>query len=206
MRHYTVTIDDGIGGGLRNFKVVQKLAAMRPVYEIYDEQTGERLATGRRTWLSFLRSTIHFEDEQGNRILTAKGGFFDKTFWLLDENEQKIAKLTRPWIAFRKNFTIFYRDDFVKAQAGFLPWGFEALSSDGRFAFKLDKKIIAIRDQSRVSVGDYMPWLHAVASATVVDQIFFKSKGCGASLICCLIPLIVLFGLVMIASLFGLIP
>jgi len=84
-RQYSVTIDDGIGGGRRNFKVVQKLAALRPVYEIYDEQTGERLATGRRTWLSFLRSTIHFEDEQGNRILTAKGGFFDKTFWLLDE-------------------------------------------------------------------------------------------------------------------------
>ena len=36
-----MTIDDGIGGGRRNFKVVQKLAALRPVYEIYDEQTGE---------------------------------------------------------------------------------------------------------------------------------------------------------------------
>jgi len=205
MRHYAVTIDDGIGGGRRNFKVVQKLAALRPVYEIYDEQTGERLATGRRTWLSFLRSTIHFEDEQGNRILTAKGGFFDKTFWLYDESGAKIAKLTRPWIAFRKNFTIYYRDDFVKAQAGFLPWGFEALSSDGTFAFRLDKKILAIRDQSRVSVGDYMPWLHAVASATVVDQIFFKSKGCGASLICCLIPFAILFGLGMLLVLMGLI-
>ncbi len=205
-----MTIDDGIGGGRRNFKVVQKLAALRPVYEIYDEQTGERIATGRRTWMSFLRSTIHFEDEQGNRILTAKGGFFDKTFWLYDESGGKIAKLTRPWIALRKNFTIYYRDDFIKAQAGFLPWGFEALRSDGTFAFRLDKKIIAIRDQSRVSVGDYMPWLHAVSSAVVVDQIFFKTKGCGATLICCLLPVVILlgalFGLMMLASLLGLAP
>ncbi len=205
-----MTIDDGIGGGRRNFKVVQKLAALRPVYEIYDEQTGERVATGRQSWLSFLRSTIHFEDEQGKRILTAKGGFFDKTFYLLDESGEKIAKLTRPWIALRKNFTMHYRDDIIKAQAGFLPWGFEALSSDGTFAFRLDKKIIAIRDQSRVSVGDYMNWLHAVASATVVDRIFFKSKGCGATLICCLIPFViifaVLFGLMMLASLMGLAP
>ncbi len=196
-----MTIDDGIGGGRRNFKVVQKLAALRPVYEIYDEQTGERVATGKQSWLSFLRSTIHFEDEQGKRILTAKGGFFDKTFYLLDESGEKIAKLTRPWIALRKNFTMHYRDDLIKAQAGFLPWGFEALSSDGTFAFRLDKKIIAIRDQSRVSVGDYMNWLHAVASATVVDRIFFKSKGCGASLICCLLPFVILFGLAMVVVL-----
>ena len=178
-------VDSGSGGQRRNLKVVQKIISMRPVFEIYDETTGEKLGIIRQTWLSFLRSTLHFEDMSGRRMLTAKGGFFDKTFWLLDESGQKIAKLTRPWIAFRKNFTIHYRDDTIKAQGGFLAWGFEAISTSGQFAFRLDKKIIAVRDQFRVSVGDYMDWLHAVAAAVVVDRVFFKGKGCGRYLCCC---------------------
>lgn len=190
-------IDSGSTGGRRNFKVVQKLISLRPVFEIYDEVTGEKVAIARQTWLSFLRSTMHIEDAQGQRILTAKGGFFDKTFWLLDANGEKIAKLTRPWIAFRQNFTIYYRDEIVKAQGGFLAWGFEATSSTGHFAFRLDKKILAIRDQSRIAVGDYMDWLHAVASALVVDRIFFKGKSCLGTL-CCLLPLILIFGVILI--------
>lgn len=187
--------------GRRSYKVVQKLLAMRPVYEIYDEQTGQIVAVAKQTWLSFLRSTMHVEDNQGNRILTAKGGFFDKTFWLLDASGNKIAKLTRPWIAFRKNFKIHYRDEILKAQGGFLAWGFEALNSQGVFAFRLDKKILAIRDQSRVQVGDYMDGLHAVASALVIDRIFFKGSGCGCRLIACFL-FIIIFAVLMIMSLF----
>ena len=96
------------------------------------------------------------------------------------------------------NFTIFYRDEIVKAQGGFLAWGFEAISSTGHFAFRLDKKIIAIRDQSRVSVGDYMDPMHAIASALVVDRIFFKGKSCFGSLICCCLPIIIILMLFMI--------
>ncbi|MHA2214250.1 MAG: hypothetical protein ACW992_13910 [Candidatus Thorarchaeota archaeon] len=200
-------IDSGPTGGRRDFKVVQKLVSLRPVFEIYDERTGEKVAIARQTWLSFLRSTMHMEDSQGTRILTAKGGFFDKTFWLLDQSGQKVARLVRPWIALRKHFTIFYRDDVVKAQAGFLPWGFEATSSIGQFAFRLDKKILSIRDQSRISVGDYMDWTHAVASALVVDRIFFKAKSTCGSFICCCLPFIVIFiAIIFIASLFWGIP
>lgn len=195
-------VDSGTGGQRRNLKVVQKLIAARPVFEIYDEATGEKLGIIRQTWLSFLRSTLNIEDMSGRKILTAKGGFFDKTFWLLDESGQKIAKLTRPWIALRKNFTIHYRDDIIKAQGGFLAWGFEANSSSGQFAFRLDKKILAVRDQFRISVGDYMDWLHAVASAVVVDRIFFKGKGCGSRLICCFVLIIILFSIMLLPYLF----
>ena len=188
--------------GRRNYKVVQKLLAMRPVFEIYDEQTGQVVAIAKQTWMSFLRSTMHIEDNQGNRILTAKGGFFDKTFWLVDASGNKIAKLTRPWIALRKNFTIHYRDEMLKAQGGFLAWGFEVLNSQGAFAFRLDKKILAVRDQSRVQVGDYMDGLHAVASALVVDRIFFKGSGCGCRLIACFVLIIVIFVLIMMSLLF----
>lgn len=194
-------IDSGTGGQRRNYKVIQKLISMRPVFEIYDEMTNEKIAVARQTWLSFLRSTMHIEDMHGRRILTAKGGFFDKTFWLLDENGQKVAKLTRPWIALRQNFTIFYRDEVVKAQGGFLAWGFEAISSSGQFAFRLDKKILAVRDQIRVSVGDYMDDMHAITSALVVDRIFFKGKSCFGSLICCCLPIIIiLFMIIIFAS------
>ncbi len=175
---------------------------MRPVYEIYDEQTGQIVAIAKQTWMSFLRSTMNIEDNQGNKILVAKGGFFDKTFWLLDASGNKIAKLTRPWIALRKNFTIHYRDEELKAQGGFLAWGFEALNSQGVFAFRLDKKILAIRDQSRVQVGDYMDGLHAVASALIVDRIFCKGSGCGCRLSDCCLFIIVLVA-VMIISLLG---
>ncbi|MDF1538124.1 MAG: hypothetical protein P1Q69_04395 [Candidatus Thorarchaeota archaeon] len=193
--------------GRRNYKVVQKLLAMRPVYEIYDEQTGQVVAIAKQTWMSFLRSTMHIEDPQGNRILTAKGGFFDKTFWLLDASENKVAKLTRPWIAFRQNFTIHYRDEELKAQGGFLAWGFEALNSQGVFAFRLDKKILAVRDQSRIQVGDYMDELHAVAAALVVDRIFFKGKGCGCRLLlCCLAPIIVILIMTMLLLMPLLVP
>lgn len=195
-------VDSGTGGQRRNLKVVQKLIAARPVFEIYDEATGEKLGIIRQTWLSFLRSTLNIEDMSGRKILTAKGGFFDKTFWLLDESGQKIAKLTRPWIALRKNFTIHYRDEIVKAQGGLLAWGFEANSSSGQFAFRLDKKILAVRDQFRISVGDYMDWLHAVASAVVVDRVFFKGKGCGCRLILCFIVIILLFAIMLLPYLF----
>lgn len=145
---------------------------------------------------------MNIEDMQGNRILTAKGGFFDKTFWLLDPAGNKVAKLTRPWIAFRKNFTIHYRDEEIKAQGGLLAWGFEAVSNSGQFAFRLDKKILAVRDQSRVQVGNYMDGLHAVASALVVDRIFFKGNSCGCRIICCFALIIVLFGLLAWSLLF----
>jgi uncharacterized protein YxjI len=194
-------IDSG-SGFHRNYKVAQKLIAMRPVYEIYDD-TGVKIAVAKQTWLSFIRSTMNIEDSNGNLILTAKGGFFDFTFWLIDPTGKKIAKLTRPWIAFFKNFTIYYRDEIIKAQGGLLAWGFEAVSDSGLFAFKLDKKILAVRDTFQVSVGDYMDPLHAVTSALVVDRIFFKGKGCGcrliACLICILIPIIIVT--VMILSL-----
>ncbi|MHA1137108.1 MAG: hypothetical protein ACTSSE_11545 [Candidatus Thorarchaeota archaeon] len=191
-------VDSGSGGQRRNLKVIQKLISMRPVFEIYDEDTGEKLGIIRQTWLSFLRSTLNFEDMSGRKILTAKGGFFDKTFWLLDESGQKIAKLTRPWIALRKNFTIHYRDEIIKAQGGFLAWGFEANSSSGQFAFRLDKKILAVRDQFRVSVGEYMDWLHAVASAVVVDRVFFKGKGCGRYICCCAFFIIIIMMAIML--------
>ncbi|MGY5874272.1 MAG: hypothetical protein RTU30_00875 [Candidatus Thorarchaeota archaeon] len=185
-------IDNGASGGRRNYKVQQKIISLRPVFEIFDEQTGEQVGIARQTWMSFLRSTVNFEDMQGRKILTAKGGFFDKTFYLLDESGNKVAKLTRPWIALRKNFTIHYRDEAIKAQGGFLAWGFEAISNSGMFAFRLDKKILAIRDQFRVGVGDYMDWLHAVASAIVVDRVFFKGKSCTGRIICCCVPLLII--------------
>jgi uncharacterized protein YxjI len=193
-------IDRGTDQGRRNYKVMQKLLAMRPVFEVYDEMSGQRIATARQTWLSFLRSTVKFEDEAGNIILTAKGGFFDKTFWLIDGSGQKVAKLVRPWIALRQNFTIYYRDETVKAQGGFLAWGFEAVSNTGMFAFRLDKKILAVRDQFRVSVGDYMDPLHAIASAVVVDRIFFKGRSCMGTLICCFLPFIILIAVILVLS------
>lgn len=186
--------------GRHNFKVQQKILAARPVYEIFDETTGEQVGIARQTWLSFLRSTVHVEDMQGNRILTARGGFFDKTFWLEDQDGNRLVKLTRPWIAFRKNFKMYYRDEEVKAQGGFLAWGFEAISSGGIFAFRLDKKILAVRDQFRVQVGDYMDWKHAVASAIVVDRIFFKGSSCGCRLLLCFILIIVLFAIVLLSQ------
>jgi len=179
--------------GRRDFKVQQKMISARPVYEIFDEQTGEKIAMAKQTWLSIIRSTMHIEDIHGNRLMTAKGGFFDKTFWLLDENGQKIARLTRPWIAFRQNFEIFYRDDIIKAQGGYLAWGFEAISATGHFAFRLDKQILALRDTFRVSTGSYMDPLHAVVAGLVVDRIFFKGKGCGCRcLLVCLCPIIII--------------
>ncbi|MGD2072045.1 MAG: hypothetical protein PVG65_00950 [Candidatus Thorarchaeota archaeon] len=181
---------DSHSGTRRNYKVSQKIVALRPVYEIYND-TGAKIAIAKQTWLSFLRSTMNIEDPHGNLILTAKGGFFDFTFWLLDSTGQKVAKLTRPWIAFRKTFTIHYRDETIKAQGGVLAWGFDAVSDSGLFAFRLDKKILAVRDTFQVSVGDYMDPIHAIASALVVDRVFFKGKGCGCRLIACIICIII---------------
>ncbi len=163
--------------GSRRLKVVQKLISMRPVYEIYDADTEEKLAVARRTWLSFLRTTLHVEDMAGQRILTAKGGFFDKTFWLLGPQGERIAKITRPWIALRKNFTLYYRNEAIKAQGGFLAWGFDAVSETGQSKFRLDKKVLSIRDQYLVTVDPSMDPLHAVALALVVDTVFYKAKG-----------------------------
>ncbi|NHI83966.1 MAG: hypothetical protein EAX81_06665 [Candidatus Thorarchaeota archaeon] len=187
--------------GYHNYIVQQKIMAMRPVYEIFDEANGQQVGVARQTWLSFLRSTVNLEDMQGNRILTAKGGFFDKTFWILDRDGNKTVKLTRPWIAVRKNFKLFYRDEEIKAQGGLLAWGFEAFSSSGLFAFRLNKKILAIRDRFLVEVGDYMDWAHAVTSAIVVDRIFFKGTSCGCRLLCCIGLIIVLFAMVILLSL-----
>jgi uncharacterized protein YxjI len=142
------------------------------------------------------------EDMQGNRILTARGGFFDKTFWLEDQDGNRLVRLTRPWIALRKNFKMYYRDEEVKAQGGLLAWGFEALSSGGIFAFRFDKKILAIRDQFRVQVGDYMDWKHAIASTLVVDRIFFKGSSCGCRLLCCFGVIAILFAAVIMSVLF----
>ncbi|MBY8997393.1 MAG: hypothetical protein KGD60_06660 [Candidatus Thorarchaeota archaeon] len=186
--------------GRLNYKVQQKILAARPVYEIFDETTGQQIAVARQTWLSFLRSTMHVEDMQGNRILTAKGGFFDKTFWLEDQDGNKLVKLTRPWIALRKNFKMYYRDEEVKAQGGYLAWGFEALSSGGVFAFRFDKKILAVRDQFRVQVGDYMDWKHAIASSLVVDRIFFKGSSCGCRLLLCFVIIAILFGFIILSA------
>ncbi|NWF94545.1 MAG: hypothetical protein HXY34_00210 [Candidatus Thorarchaeota archaeon] len=177
----------------RDYKVVQKLVALRPVFEVYDESTGQMVAVARQTWTSIFRSTVNFEDAGGNRILTAKGGFLSKTFWLLDASGQKVAKITRPWIALRKSFKIIYRDEEIKAQGGYLAIGFEARSAGGSFAFKLNKKILAVRDQFRVSVGSYVDWLHAIAMAIIVDRVFFRGSGCGLRCICCLGLLAVLF-------------
>ncbi len=185
--------------GRINYKVQQKILAARPVYEIFDETTGQQIGVARQTWFSILRSTMHVEDMQGNRILTARGGFFDKTFWLEDQDGNKLVRLTRPWIALRKNFKMYYRDEEVKAQGGYLAWGFEALSSGGIFAFRFDKKILAIRDQFRVQVGDYMDWKHAIASALVVDRIFFKGSSCGCRLLCCFGMIAVIFTLIILS-------
>ncbi|MGQ4871028.1 MAG: hypothetical protein ACP6IT_04250 [Candidatus Thorarchaeota archaeon] len=172
-----VEIDNGESTSRRNLKVVQKLAALRPVYEVYDEDTGELLAIARQTWTSFFRSTINMDDPYGPRILTIKGGFFDKTFLIYDDSGYMVAKITRPWIAFMKRFTIEYKDDIIYAQGGVMAWGFEAYDSAGQFAFILDKTVFAIRDQFRVTVGEYMDWQHAVASAIVVDKMFHEGEG-----------------------------
>lgn len=191
----------------RNLKVVQKLVAARPVFEIYDEQTGEKVAVGRQTWLSIFRATLVFENERGEKILTAKGGFLSRTFWLIGEDGTKIAKLTRPLFALRKSFQIYYQDHVLKAHGGYLAWGFEARNEKGEFAFRFDKKVLHVRDSYRISVGSSMDWTHAVASATVIDSVFFKGKGGGGILICCccalviLLVLLLMFGSVILALL-----
>jgi uncharacterized protein YxjI len=196
-----------VPAGARNLKVIQKLVAARPVFEVYDEQTGEKVAVIRQTWLSILRSTLVFENERGEKILTAKGGFLSRTFWLIGPDGKKVAKLTRPLIALRKSFRIFYQDHVLKARGGYLAWGFEAATETGEFAFRFDKKVLHVRDQYRISVGSFMDWTHAVTSATVIDTVFFRGKGGGAVLICCccvlliLAVLLLLFGSVILALL-----
>lgn len=181
------TTDPAMG----HYKLQQKLISARPVFEIFDEQTGEKIAEAKQTWFSILRSTMHINDVHGNRLLTAKGGFFDRTFWLKDEHGQNVAKLVRPWIQFRKAFTIEYRDDIIKAQGGILALGFDAYSATGQHAFSLDKKLFKIRDTIMVHTGTYMDPLHAITSALVIDRIFFKGKSCGCGcILVCLLPLI----------------
>ena len=184
---------------LYDYKVHQKVISLRPVYEIFDERTGEQLAVARQTWFSVFRSTMHIEDMYGNRVLTAKGGFFDFTFKILDAQGNLVAILSRPWIAIFKNFKILYHNEVVKAQGGILPWGFEAATPTGRFAFRLDKKIFSIRDTYKITVGEFMDPLHAITSALVIDRVFFKGKGCGCGLIACLImiPILIVFFIIM---------
>jgi uncharacterized protein YxjI len=191
----------------RNLKVVQKLVAARPVFEVYDEQSGQKVGTVRQTWLSIFRSTLVFENESGEKVLTAKGGFLSRTFWLIGPDGTKVAKLTRPLIALRKSFRIFYRDHVLKAEGGYLAWGFQARTETGEFAFRFDKKVLHVRDQYRISVGSFMDWTHAVASAAVIDTVFFRGKGGGGILICCCCALVIvlllllMFGSVILALL-----
>ncbi len=186
---------------LYDYKVHQKIISLRPVYEIFDERTGEQLAVAKQTWFSIFRSTMHIEDMYGNRVLTAKGGFFDFTFKIFDAQGQLVAVLSRPWIAIFKNFKILYHNEVVKAQGGILPWGFEAATPAGRFAFRLDKKIFSIRDTYKISVGEFMDPLHAITSALVIDRVFFKGKGCGCRLLLCILfP--ILFVLMIIMGMF----
>ncbi len=195
---------DGSTGIPMNLKVVQKMIAMRPVFEIYDEDTGRKMAVVRQTWLSFLRSTMHMEDEMGNVILTAKGGFFDKSFSLIEDGEVT-ARVTRPWFALRKSFELFYQDDIIKAQGGILALGFDAVDTLGRMMFRLDKKIFALRDQYRGTVDENMDWRHAVMTAIIVDRVFFKSGGCccGNTCCACLILIVALFALLMLLMAIG---
>ncbi len=169
-----MSLRDDTTTGTHDYKVVQKLIAMRPVFEIYDEQTGQKIAVARQTFTSVFRATINFEDNYGKKILTVKGGFFNKTFRLYDDSGEAIAWITRPWIALRKNFTIYYKNNVIKAQGGVMAWGFEARNMNGAFAFMLNKKILAIRDQFRVTVGPDIDWLPAVAFAVIVDRVFFR--------------------------------
>ncbi len=177
----------------KNYKVVQKLIALRPVYEIYDEDTGELVARAKQTWRSFFRSTMHVEDPSGTRLLTVKGGFFDLSFKLLEPDGTEIGKITRPFIAFRKKFTMYYRNDTITAKGGIFALGFDAYNLLGEYMFRLDKQIFKVRDQFRVAVGQNMNWLHAVIAALVIDRVFFKGKGCGCR--CILILLLLLFAI-----------
>jgi len=192
--------EPSIPEGARNLKVVQKLVAARPVFEIYDEQTGEKVAVGRQTWLSIFRSTLVFENERGEKILTAKGGFLSRTFWIIGPDGKKVAKLTRPLIALRKSFKIFYQEHVLKAHGGYLAWGFEATTETGEFAFRFDKKVLHVRDQYRISVGSFMDWKHAVASAAVIDTVFFRGKRGGGILICCCALLILIVAFLLFGS------
>ncbi|MFO7837630.1 MAG: hypothetical protein R6V83_13390 [Candidatus Thorarchaeota archaeon] len=168
--------DTGTPTEQRQFRVKQKIISLRPVYEIYEEATDKKVAIGRQTWMSFLRSTINIEDPNENRLLTAKSGFFKKKFELIEPSGEVVGAIERPWFSFGKKFKILYRDEVIKADGGILGWGFEGYSSLGHFALKLDKKVISVRDEFRVTVGEYMDWLHGVTAAIVVDMMFFQDN------------------------------
>lgn len=172
----TLETNKQIPGEERQYRVKQKIVSLRPVYEIYEEATDKKVAIGRQTWLSFLRSTINIEDPNENKLLTAKSGFFKKKFELVEPSGEVVGAIERPWFSFGKKFKIIYRDEVIKAEGGILGWGFEGYSSSGHFALKLDKKVISLRDEFLVTVGRYMDWLHGVTAAIVVDMMFFQDK------------------------------
>ena len=81
------------------FKVRQKIIAFAPVYDIFDEATGNKIFTAKRNFFQFFTVTFRILNLQGEELIMVKSNFF-KTEWKIYQKGTLIGMIKFPLIRF----------------------------------------------------------------------------------------------------------
>ncbi len=156
----------------RRLQVVQKILALRPVYEIYNEYGG-LMARVRQTWASVLRSTLELKDPDDQLIMTAKGGYFSLTFRLIRDGAT-VGTISRPLICFRPTFTLRFAGRTATGTGKlFFTRHFEVYDTEGRLVFRIDRPVVRLRDRYTVTIPEDIEWDFAALAVAVLDKMFY---------------------------------
>ncbi|MHA2031194.1 MAG: zinc-ribbon domain-containing protein [Candidatus Kariarchaeaceae archaeon] len=159
-----------------NFKVEQKLIAIRPIYKVSDP-SGNEFMIVRRPFFNFFRPILHVERPDGAPLGTIQANLWRTQWELRDAQGNLHATIFFPLIMFlRKNFQIHSANGVYNSGDSYFSYKFEAFSPSGHSAFLVDKKIISIRDSFSIqSSGELSPFITCLA-AVCIDQRFHQDS------------------------------
>ncbi|MHA1829755.1 MAG: LURP-one-related/scramblase family protein, partial [Candidatus Heimdallarchaeaceae archaeon] len=133
------------------FKVKQKIIALIPTFDIYDEATGNQVFKARKTFLS-LTPNIKIYNMQGVKVIEIKANFFFANKWKIYQDGKLIGTVKFP--IFRLcgiKFDVELLGNIYTA-ADILGWSFKAVDVNNRIGFTLDKKVFSLRDTYKITV------------------------------------------------------
>lgn len=159
-----------------NFKVEQKIIAIRPTYKVSDANDQEFMVV-KRPMLNFFRPVLHVERPDGTPLGYIQANLW-RTQWAIHDAEGNLhATIFFPLIMFlRKNFQIHTANGIYNSGDSWFSYKFEAFSPSGHSAFLVDKKIFSLRDSFSIqSTGELSPFITCLA-AVCIDQKFHQDS------------------------------
>lgn len=157
---------------MESYEVRRKLLSLGPSYEVTRPGEEALLLTVKGT-LTSMKLTLR-AGADGPELAQLDPNWLGTTYEMKAPNDEKVATLTFPVLAFKQSFELVLGSRTLKADGGFLATSFRCVEADGQVAFTVSWQV-GWTDQFLVEVQDGFPRDVAVLATIAIQKKFYEN-------------------------------